>query len=186
MCHRNKSALGAFAIWLLVWANDADLAGAAEPAQVRIDGVRAMPYYVDQGVIRSSTDLFDKRLVLRNVVIPPGPSGDPLRRTHIDDWDILFGTTATYVVVTVTTLDPDQLPNQLRLSFVARAKANNRTLLSQDLLLSTLAVRGSARIHIPFLVYGTGCESLELQAQIHEMKTVVSELVRTIPFTCGE
>jgi hypothetical protein len=184
--NRIKSALGVFAIWLSGCANVSSVAGATEPIQFRIDAIGAMPYYVDQGVIRTSTDLFDKRLVLRNVVTLPNPSGDPLRRSHIGDWDVLFGTTATYVVVTVTNLDPDELPKRVRLTFVATAKESNRALVAQDLLLSTLMIRGLAKAHIPIFVYGTGCESLELKAQIRNVKKVVSELVRTIPFTCGE
>jgi hypothetical protein len=145
-----------------------------------------MPYYVDTGAIRESTDLLDKRLVLRNVVIPPGPTGDPLHRQRVEDWDLLFGTTVTFVDVTIATLDVDRVPRQARLSFVATGKTSARTLASQDVLLSAVMVRGTQNFHVPFFVYGTGCEPLELRVELHGVSTVSSELVRTVPFTCGE
>jgi hypothetical protein len=158
----------------------------ASSPPVRIDGIRVMPYYVDQGVVRASTDLLDKRVVLRNVVISPGSAGDPLNRPRIEDWDLPFGTTATFVDVAIAALDVERVPRQLRISFIATGKTSGRTIASQNVLLSAVMVRGVQKFHVPFLVYGTGCEPLELRVQLRDSSAISSELVRTVPFTCGE
>lgn len=173
-------------IWLMACAHDACIAASPVSAQLRVDSIRAMPYYVDQGVIRTSTDLLDPRLVLRNIVIPQGSADDPLHRSRIEDWDIMFGTTVTLVEVTISGADLEQLADGIRVSLVATAATSDRKLIEQDVLLAAITVRGSRQAHVPFMVYGTGCEPLELKVQLHDGKTVISHLARTVPFTCGE
>jgi hypothetical protein len=175
-----------FAIWLVACACDPCIAAGSAPAQLKIDSIRAMPYYVDRGIIRTSTDLFDPRLVLRNVVVPPGSAGDPLHRSRIDDWDIVFGTTATFVAVTIAGADLEQLADKIQVSFSATAVTSGRKLAAQDVMLAPLIVKGSRQTHVPFLVYGTGCEAVELKVHLHDGKAVISHLERTIPFSCGE
>ena len=176
----------AFVVLLNASAIGPCVAATQDPAPIRIETIRAMPYYTEKGVIRTSTDLFDSRLVLRNVVIPAGPTGDPLHRSRIEDWDIVFGTTAVYVDVMISGAEFGKLPRQARLAFHAEAKTSGRTLASQEVLLSTVTVAGSQSLHIPFLVYGTGCEPVELRVQLHDANASVTEVVRTIPFACEE
>jgi len=175
-----------FAVWLMNWSIGFCVAASSNPDQIRIDGIRVMPYYTDQGIVRTSTDLLDERLVLRNIVIPPGPMGDPLHRLRIEDWDIVFGTTAIFVDVTIAGADLIHVSARERVSLLATAKTSARTLASQDVQLSALIVGNSQKLHVPFLVYGTGCEPVELKVQVHNSNASGPEVVRTIPFTCGD
>jgi hypothetical protein len=162
------------------------IVAAANTGHLSIDAIRVMPYYVGDGVVRTTTDLLDKRLALRNIIIPTGPTGDPLHRSRIEDWDIVFGTTAIVVDVTVAGADIDRKAAQTRILFRATTKTSGRTLASQDVALSSLTVPGLQRIHVPFLVYGTGCEPLEVKVKVVQTDESASEVVRTIPFSCGE
>lgn len=155
-------------------------------ALARIVAIKAMPYYPETGVIRRSTDLFDKRLVLRNVVMPEGGAGDPLRRNKIEDWDIAFGTTATYVEVDIESIDFTKLPKSARVEMRARATDTQRDLTTESVALSSLTTSSGRTLHVPFFVYGTGCETLELRVRLLAESNHYGEIVRTIPFSCGE
>ena len=157
-----------------------------EGVVARIVAVRAMPYYPDTGTIRRSTDLFDRRLVLRNVVFPSGPTGDPLRRNTIEDWDIVFGTTATYVEVEVYSANFDSIPAGTHVEANARVSATGRQLMTSSVSLSGLLTRSGHVLHIPFLVYGTGCEPLEIRVKLLAGSRILGASTKTIPFSCGE
>ncbi len=161
-------------------------AGDSGSAPARIAGIRLMPYYTDKGDVRASTDLSDKRLVLKNIVVPADPSGDPLHREKIDSWDVVFGTTVTFVDVMIEASDFDKVSAKSRVKFVATGKGIGRTLASESVLLSAVLVRGAQTLHLPFIVYGTGCEPLEVRVQLLDGSAVSSELSRAVPFSCGE
>jgi hypothetical protein len=160
----------------------------AEPtiALARIVSVKAMPYYPETGAIRRSTSLFDKRLVLRNIVMPADGIGDPLGRSKIEDWDIVFGTTATYVEVDLESLDFSKLPRSMHVELRARTADTKRELTSQSVALSTLIVGSVRALHVPFFVYGTGCEKLEIRVRLLDGSSVYGETSTMIPFSCGE
>lgn len=164
-----------------------EVAGAGSTTeQARIVAVKAMPFYAETGTVRRSTNLFDKRLVLRNVVIPADGTDDPLRRRSIEDWDIPFGTTVTYVEATVESLDFSTLPKTMRVELRARAADTKREIANQSVALSSLIVSGARTLYVPFFVYGTGCEKLEIHVRLLDGPKVHGETTGTIPFSCGE
>jgi hypothetical protein len=181
-----KSFLMASFLGQIICLLPAGVSLAGTESALRIESIKPMPYYIDGAGIRESTDLLNDKIVLRNIIIAPESGIDPGRRSRIDDWDVVFGTTITYVDVVLSVLESDKLSSQTRLSFVATGKETARVFASQDILISTVIVGGARELHVPFLVYGTGCEPLELKAHLHDESETWSELVRTIPFGCGE
>lgn len=158
------------------------VAAKSDPAPT-IQALRAMPYYPGTGRIRRTTDLFDTRLALRNVVIEPSDGVDPLHRTKIEDWDVEFGTTVTYVEVDVFL---GQDPPRAVLEIQARAAETGRQIQSQQVPLAVLGPGRAGVVRVPYFVYGTGCEKLQLTARILRDGAPASRVSRTIPFTCGE
>ena len=166
----------------------AQAGGSADEATkpLRIVAVRAMPYYPGTGSIRRSTDLFDPRLALRNVIIGGDAASDPFQRTKIEDWDIESGTTVTYVDVEIESADFVKVPGSMRIELRGRAADTRREVKTESVLLSGLLGGEGRKLHVPFFVYGTGCEPLELNARLIDGSRVVGEITRTIPFACGE
>ena len=158
---------------------------ASQQSQVKIEAVRAMPYYVETGAVRRTTNLFDPRLVLRNVVVgsPGGP--DPLHRATIEDWDILFGTTVTYVEIDIQAARDFDLAQDLTLELSAYAGPSRQEIERRRVPLASIAVEPQGRWRVPFFIYGTGCELLELRVRLLDDRGY-EEQVKTIPFVCGE
>jgi hypothetical protein len=160
---------------------------AADTAPVAIAELHAMPYYPAKGVVRRTTDLFDRRLLLRNIIGEPEGGADPLRRDAIADWDIEFGTTATLVEIQLERRVPDAVAaSSLHVVFEARAIDSRRLLARQDVLWDAVAPTISRKWTLPFLVYGTGCEPLRIDVRIVSGNRVVDRKSGSIPFSCGE
>jgi hypothetical protein len=153
-----------------------------------IRAIRAMPYYPSTGELRRTTDLFDPRLVLRNIIFGAPTGEDPLHRPKIEDWDIKFGTTVTYVEIDVEA-DPGPLIRDGRVIFVeleAKVPNTKRVVSLQRVRLNSLVVAEGKLWRVPFFVYGTGCEKLELNARVVSGTTAYAKETRAIPFSCGE
>jgi hypothetical protein len=157
------------------------------PPPVEIVGIRAMPYYASTGEIRRSTSLFDRRLVLRNVIIAPADGRDPLNRPTIAEWDIVFGTTATYVEFDLESrVRGAGVPSSLHVEMHAVAVDSRREVQVERVPIASVMPFGQIKWTLPFLVYGTGCERLEITLRVVQDGDVLDELSRTIPFSCGE
>ena len=169
---------------LLAFVGAVAAANSQEPsADATVASIRAMPFYTQTGTIRRTTDLFDPRLALRNVII--GTPSDRDLGTPIEEWDIQAGTTITYVEVAVSVTSTSPERTSAALEFVARAGTARREIARQRVALREVSAGRGLR-QVPFLVYGTGCETVELSAQILTRGGRSSALRRTIPFTCGE
>lgn len=185
---RRKLVMTCIALIALMVAGAFEMRIARSQVQgkLRIGAIRAMPYYAESGVIRQSTDLLDRRLALRNIVMAPSSSGDPLRRPRIEDWDVVFGTTATMVDVEVVGLDAKYENVNTRILLLVTEASSGRVLTKQSVELSSIIVSDARQIHVPFFVYGTGCEPVALKVTIRAGTTDVEHMERTIPFECGE
>ena len=168
-------------------ASTSGQSSAASSSGFAITSIRAMPYYPETGTIRRTTDLFDPRLVLRNIPFGSTSEPDPHHRSKIEDWDIPFGTTATYVEIDVSfSGSPDQRGSPPALQFVARVSPRGRVLERRRVDLGMI-VLGPHRVwHVPFLVYDTGCEPVSLSASLIRGTDTYSSRSRTIPFACRE
>jgi hypothetical protein len=159
-------------------------ANAGEAMQeFEIEAILAMPYYSTTGEIRNSTNLFDPRLALRNIIIVPSGGQDPMYRKEIKDWDILFGTTVTYVNVKVVAMTRVKRPPRIEL--LARNAVTGREIQRQQIDLSRISSASNVW-YVPFFVYGTGCEELELDVRVFDETKSFASQSRTVPFTCGE
>jgi hypothetical protein len=155
---------------------------------VHISAIRAMPYYPTTGKIRQTTDLFDPRLALRNVVILPPNGKDPIRRANVEDWDIEFGTTVTYIRVELAASDrhQDAVDSALGVELQVRAVGSGRMVHRQRVRLATIGSLRESNLQVPFFIYGTGCEKLEIAVRLLKGEQVYESQKRVIPFTCGE
>jgi len=179
------SAMPSVTILLL---STALLGSSAASAPVSVVAIQAMPYYPSTGNIRRSTDLFDRRLALRNVVITPSDGVDPLHRDRIADWDIPFGTTVTYIEAELDSkeLDPTKFPRDLRIEMQATSLNTRHAVGKQVIVASSVAPSGIRRWRIPFVLYGTGCEPLRISVRVTYREKSLSSLSNTIPFSCRE
>lgn len=152
-------------------------------APLKIVTIKAMPYYPSTGVIRRSTNLFDPRLALRNVIIS---GGDP--RAKIEEWDIVYGTTATYIetVIESASISPATIEPSLRIEMRVRSVDSDRLVKTESVKVISIMSTESRIWYIPFFIYGTGCEKLEITVHLVSDKIIFDETSRTIPFSCGE
>ena len=111
-------------------------------------------------------DLLGKSVILWNAIIGEG--------------DVKAPTKATIVLVQVRATGSGEKDRVLELV----ARANGKELIRQSVAVSTF-ITGKGEAMIPFLVYGTGCEPLELTATLAGAGKTDS-LTRTVPFRCGE
>ena len=90
--------------------------------------------------------------------------------------------------VTLVMVELERPSSELRFTMQLRltAEANGQPLLKQDLRLG-LFNGDSKTITIPFLIYGTGCETLALRAEILGGEALPERtLSAEVPFGCGE
>jgi hypothetical protein len=108
-------------------------------------------------------------------------SGLQLWNTMIGEGDARSASATTIVHVTVSgaeTLD--------RGSVELVARAGKKRLFRQRVSLDDyVAVRGKAMV-VPFVLYGTGCQSLAVTATLAAGKRAVGERTVVLPFACGE
>jgi hypothetical protein len=133
----------------------------------RITDLRAFLYYHEKGEF-SRQDLLSGQMALWNVIIGEG--------------DAEGHSGALLVLVTVSPpVHGDLRAPSLSLS----VKYANRTTTNQEITLRPF--RSLAKpVQVPFLVYNTGCEHLEITARLKVGKQVLGSASRTAPFKCGE
>jgi hypothetical protein len=148
--------------------------------------LKAMPYYLDTGTIRRSTDLFDPRLVLRNIGMSPDGGMDPLHRVTIEAWDIIYGTTVTYVEVNADVVR--SLPKgQMIVEVIGQAKTSGPIVFRVMVQGSgSTRTRDTRTWTVPAFFYNTGCEPLTVTARMVIGGTAYATLSKTVPFKCGE
>jgi hypothetical protein len=146
-------------------------AGEAKPAVTRTEiiSLRAFLYYHEKGEI-DARDILTAGIALRNVIIG---EGDALGRSG-----------AVLVLVGVKHRD---LTSKVPPTIIIRltAAAGKRILVKQDVPLRTFFSERET-IEVPFLVYGIGCERVEMTASFVEGSRIVHSLSRTAEFRCGE
>ena len=104
-------------------------------------------------------------------------------------WNVVIGegagvdgpTDNTLLVVTVAG-PPRELASDLRLKVVA--KTERGTVLERTCDVGIF--NGNGNWYAPFLIYGTGCESVVVTAELTQGKETGSPVVFTIPFACGD
>lgn len=162
------------------------------PAAPQIKSMRAMPYYPATGEIARNIDLFNRKLALTGLGCCSPLDKNPYRRKAkdhvIDENTIESGTTSVYVDVEV--LWENQFVDPKANNVVVRLEAKTATgriLTKQDVSLASIAMPpGAWAWHVPFLVYGTGCEAITLTASGLVDGKSVGALSRSIPFLCVE
>lgn len=164
------------------------LAVNANSASVRVVAIHAMPYYATDGSIRRTTNLFDRRLALRNIIMYPHNGKDPGNRERIEDWDVSYGTTVTYVEAEVESKfsRPADLPRGVQVEMVATSLQTGRQLDKQAVAVSAIGPLGNRSWRVPFFIYGTGCERLKITVQVKYNKRTLNGKSGVIPFSCGE
>jgi hypothetical protein len=155
---------------------------AASSPRAEVRSIRASPYYVASGELRSAANLFDPRVVLRNILIFPPEGRDAAKRESVPDWDVPIGTTVTFAQFEIVSASTEETP-RVRL----RAETAAGTLVEKQLDLRKISGKSRTWI-VPLLIYGTGCEPLRLSATVYIGSSERPEhsLSRTIPFSCGE
>lgn len=133
----------------------------------QITNIRAFLYYHGKGEF-SQQDVLSGQMALWNVIIGAGDADAPSR--------------ATLVLVAVKAPSrPDRNFPAVRLT----VKYANRTTLDHEVSLSSFA-NGQMTLQVPFLIYNTGCERLQITAALRVGTRVLNSLSRTAEFKCGE
>jgi hypothetical protein len=133
--------------------------------ETRIQGMSAHLYYQETGTI-DPRDLISGKLVLWNTIIGAG--------------DARASSVATYVLVELQ-IDRQKPPKTLEF----KARAGEKILAEKSMAVGDFFTDTSAVV-IPFIVYGTGCQALELTARLAGDATPRGSLTRTVNFACGE
>jgi hypothetical protein len=138
--------------------------GAEHP---RITALRAYLYYHVKGDF-SQQDLLSGHMALWNVIGGAGDADAP--------------SSAILALVTVQhSMRLDRNVPSVKLS----VRYGNRTTSNQTVSLAPFAnVKGE--MHIPFLIYNTGCERLQVTATLLIGSRNLHSLTRTADFKCGE
>lgn len=148
---------------------DATEVTAKDETQNRITSLRAFLYYQEKGEF-SREDVFSGRVALRNVIIGAGHDKGPS-----DAMLVLVG-------VKHSVFGYKSRPSTLIKLIV---KTGKKTVTAQEVPLRSFWSERPT-IEIPFIVYRTGCEPLEIIAMLVEQKKVLSSLSHTAEFNCGE
>jgi hypothetical protein len=160
------------ALWLglaclLATAARAEEPAGAEPVEYRIAALRAHAYYPELAQL-DERDLFDPKLALWNT---PGGAGDARAATEV-----------TLVVVELT---GDFAP-QLRGKVELRALNEGGHEIHRSSVPLMFLYSEKRRVHVPFLVWGSGCGDLTLQAKLEVEGKGRHERSGVIGFRCGE
>lgn len=157
-----KLAAAALAAALCVGSTPAGASGA------QVSGLRAYLYFPEKGSF-GSEDLTSGKLVLRNIMIGEGAAaGSP--------------SNVTLVLVDLAT---EERPVRFRGLLTFRASAGGEPLAERQVDTRHFHAE-SGKVTLPFLVYGTGCEPLELSAELARDGEAPSRLARRVDFVCGE
>lgn len=143
------------------------LAGGSEREGFSIESIRAYFYYHETSTF-GQEDLASGRLVLRNSIIGEGDAEHP--------------SSTTLVMVSLSKCS--SCPRADALEFTA-VDSDGKKITESAVPLSSYFSQGK-QLTIPFLLYGTGCGSIELKAAIVGPDGARSESTAVLPFVCGE
>lgn len=143
----------------------------AVPNRYSIVAIHAYLYYQSSGEI-SKYDLLDgKHHELWNTIVGEGEAKEP--------------SGALWLLVEIE--GPGDLVD-LGGRLALEVTGDEKKLLSQTLRIDDWNY-SSEKLILPFIVYGTGCETIEMHARLEgipEDRLGISSLIRTIDFRCGE
>jgi hypothetical protein len=111
---------------------------------------------------------------------------DPWHRDKIEDWDIVFGTTITYVEAELDSKAHVKVPRDVLIEMLATSEDTGRTVGKKILVASSVMPLGVRTWRVPFLIYGTGCEPLRISVRVTYHGRISSAMSNSIPFSCGE
>jgi len=143
------------------------LVGGRDCSGLSIDSINAYFYYHATSTF-GEENLASGKLALRNSIIGEGDAEHP--------------SSTTLVMVSLDTCA--SWPSDAVLEFSA-AEAGGKTMTESTVPLSSYFSQGN-RVTIPFLLYGTGCESVELKATVVGPGDARRESTAVLPFICGE
>jgi hypothetical protein len=143
------------------------LAGGAENESLSIESITAHFYYHGTSTF-GQEDIASGKLPLRNSIIGEGAAEHP--------------SSTTLVMVSLSRCS--SCPEARSLEFTA-VDAEGKKLTETSVLLSSYFSQRT-RITIPFLLYGTGCTSVEVRAAVVGVDGARSESTAALPFACGE
>jgi hypothetical protein len=132
-----------------------------------IQGLRAHFYFQESGRFGTS-DLLDPTRVLWNTPIGGGDAGEP-----------------SEVTLVLVEISGPAAKNESAAQLELIARTPSRSLGTQSIALSDLFRRSQA-LTVPFLIYGSGCEPVSLEARLSNLPGGDVKLAREIPFQCGE
>jgi hypothetical protein len=141
---------------------------ADSPERYAVAAIRAHAYYHARGEF-DERDLFDPTLVLRNVIIGEGDAREP-----------------TEITLVLVVVEGPSFASETKGAVELRTRAAGTSPAQQSMPLSLLFAKGT-RVTVPFLIQGTGCEHVELEARITGVTGDPPPPKKaTIPFHCGE
>jgi hypothetical protein len=161
--------LSCFVVGLVSIAGNAAVSGEPERSErYRVAEIRAHSYYPVRGEF-DERDLFDPTLVLRNVIGGEGDAKDP-----------------TKITLVLVTIDGPSFLSGTNGSVDLKARAAGASPGEQSMPFWSIFSKGT-RVTVPFLIHGTGCDPLELEARITGVSgDPPAPKKATIPFHCGE
>lgn len=159
-----KLAVGLITALLSVAA--AFCAQAASPVAPKIAAIRAQFYYEETGMF-SNDILSDKDLSLWNTIIGEGGSGGA----------------SNFTLVTVEVQGKDVPVGALKVVVVAR-DAKRRIIARNTADVSLYDAK--TKFHAPLFLYNTGCDEIEISANLIGKGVSKNALKAKIPFACGE
>jgi hypothetical protein len=148
---------------LLATTNEQSVWAKNSPKPLQATVLKAHLIYDEDGAV-DSRDLTAGKLALWNTPLGEGDAGKP--------------SSSVIVLVGVPPMVAGGR-TPAKLSLHVRSKATKRSVFTE-----TVPIRsaGISQFMIPFLVRGTGCEAIEIEAVVDSGPP----LVRTVPFGCGE
>jgi hypothetical protein len=141
--------------------------GAAAPAfadGAALDKLSTHLYYHQTGAI---DDRDAAKLNLWNTIIGEGDAQGP----------------SAAVVVRVTVTGAETLA---RGAVEVTASSGRKKVFKQRLSLDAYVAEKGHPLVVPFVVYGTGCDSLEIAAVLQDGRKSLGRKAEVVPFTCGE
>jgi hypothetical protein len=131
--------------------------------------------------VRRDLDLFEPKYLLWNIII----GGDDCGEECLPE--IPGRTTITMVEVEITAEGERNWKSSAAIELRVRAGESRRSLTTQHVRLSGIVVGEKRKWFVPFTLYHTGCEELEVSAAVIQGgRAVQKPIAKTILFKCGE
>ena len=145
-----------------------------------ITDMRAFPYYTEKGIVRRDLNLFDRKFLLWNVMFG-GDCGEECLP------EIPGDTKVTIIEVQVRADNEPVWASPTAIELRVRAVESRRRIKTERVHLNAVLTAEARTWFIPFTLYGTGCEELEVSARlVHGRRPLGQPLNKIIHFKCGE